>query len=367
MSSRQSKSIFTGVLLAVGVTMAALAGVSLLSSVSSEMRSDAAKTQVFTSEERIALMDNYYANIDKTQYSSTRVERLTLESVSSGKIEVGTLNLKTGAINTRSYKVDKGENELVFKTPLEVSINETLVLGGGESTVDLLKQHSDEEQENFGAYVELEKEALPSTVVLSEDKVAVELTLDFPENDPAQVFPNVRADAAEADIFDNGTLISTTNCYSTFSFLAGKTIKKIGFPVASVKNYKEDCKIPIVIGRVSGQTVTSVLYLHELVIPAYTFRSNEVNQWYYFDDLEIEIADDCAPFFHFFADPEVDFYIDTTNKESEYNYYIFHNTDYSLELNQGQMYLDIWTNSRETEYTFEMHLADLKSESEAAA
>lgn len=70
--------------------------------------------------------------------------------------------------------------------------------------------------------------------------------------------------------------------YKNNTKLLGQTITKIGVPVASVTDYTKDNTFTVFVINENG-TKSTIAEEIKLTIPANTFNSNTVNDWYYFD------------------------------------------------------------------------------------
>ena len=93
-----------------------------------------------TSDYSVALVDNYFSNIQKTQYSGTTVTEVEVYASDEGELEIGTAKIGVdGEAETSIYTVEKGKNTITLDEPLLIGMDETLIVGGGKTSVDLRK------------------------------------------------------------------------------------------------------------------------------------------------------------------------------------------------------------------------------------
>ena len=93
---------------------------------------------VATSDHAVALVDNYFENIQKTQYSGTTVSEVTVYAKTDGDLEIGTAKIGVaGEAETQVYAVEAGKNVITLDEPLTVGMDETVIIGGGKTSVDL--------------------------------------------------------------------------------------------------------------------------------------------------------------------------------------------------------------------------------------
>ncbi|MBQ9729463.1 MAG: hypothetical protein IJV80_01475 [Clostridia bacterium] len=91
---------------------------------------------VATSFSKIAVMSGYQSYSGNTLYSNKIVKELVFYAETAGMLEIGKVNLSTGVANLGVYSVVAGKN--VVALHIEIDAGETLAIGGGQSTVNLL-------------------------------------------------------------------------------------------------------------------------------------------------------------------------------------------------------------------------------------
>ncbi len=79
--------------------------------------------------------------------------------------------------------------------------------------------------------------------------------------------------------------------YQDLTLFENSTVTKIGVPIKSVKNYAVDSVMTLYIIDYSDLSSVDYIEKYELVIEANTFESNTVDDWYYFEDLDIHLEE----------------------------------------------------------------------------
>lgn len=102
-------------------------------------------------------------------------------------------------------------------------------------------------------------------------------------------FDNLQSsfDFEEASSFN---LTAASFVYEDVTLYERSTIKKIGAPVVSVKDYTKDNTFTVYVIAVDKINVNEYISKYDLKIKANTFSSNSVKQWYYFEDLDIRVG-----------------------------------------------------------------------------
>ncbi len=100
---------------------------------------------VDVSTEQVALMGNYFSNIDKTGYSDLSVSKITIYCNKTGQLAIGTANVadivesrtngSSLVSNVLTYEVVEGLNEIDLN--LILGENETIIFGGTGTTAGL--------------------------------------------------------------------------------------------------------------------------------------------------------------------------------------------------------------------------------------
>lgn len=102
------------------------------------------------------------------------------------------------------------------------------------------------------------------------------------------VFENVTSDF---DFSDSLSYQMNTGAYAyqNTTLFEDSTISKIGVPVKSVLDHTKDNVLTVYVLDSSNLSSKDYIEKYELVIKSNTFDSNTVNDWYYFDNLNIRV------------------------------------------------------------------------------
>ncbi len=238
---------------------------------------------VKTSDKAVALVDNYFENIQKTQYSGTTVTTVEVYANKDGNLEIGTAPIGViGEAETSLYEVEKGKNVITLEAPLRIEADETLIVGGGKTTVDLRK--TDKKSVTFGAITELEDGVVATDFKLLDQTLEIDVDASYIETTSGAVFDSVVSDlGAIADQNAMG-LANMPFVYQNLTLYENSTITKIGVPIRSITDYAADSILTVyVVGIDSTLSSIEVISENKLTIPANTYSSNTINEWYYFD------------------------------------------------------------------------------------
>ena len=116
---------------------------------------------VDTTTNQVALMSNYFEYTGKVGYSNTTIKQIQVYANTAGKLTIGTATLtdiqeikKTGGTLTlnNSTTVDVIEGLNTIELTLNVGDYETVVIGGGETTVKLAKTSGVDVDDQHGLY-----------------------------------------------------------------------------------------------------------------------------------------------------------------------------------------------------------------------
>ena len=247
---------------------------------------------VDVSTNRIALMANYMPTIGKTQYSGAKVTSLQVYSENAGTLHIGTAKVAdvvssrtTGAeftASTTSYNVVAGANTIALA--LEVADDETVVLGGSDSTAKLLVAQNldvDDEAGNF-AYIDGTTHTdLLSTTNSTADTLVVGANVVV--SSVVAVFDTVTTDFNATAIAGGNEVSDTAGPYRyDAEYFEGKKVTKIGIPVKTVDSLDENpYMIVYVISNTSGGYRTKLLRKIRVEIDKTELTSTTVNNWVY--------------------------------------------------------------------------------------
>lgn len=111
------------------------------------------------------------------------------------------------------------------------------------------------------------------------------------------MFKNDKAEAVFEDLPSNVDMSKCTSfnlsaasfVYQDLTLFEDSTVTKIGVPIKSVTDYAQDNVMTLYVVDSSSISSTSYTEKYELIIEANTFTSNTVNDWYYFEDLDIHL------------------------------------------------------------------------------
>lgn len=199
---------------------------------------------------RIALMANYKPNAKLTQYSGTKITEIQVVAESAGTLHIGTAkvsdivnartNGSTYTATTTSHTLVAGINTITFSTPLEVDEDETIVIGGSNSTAKVYVANNipvSDEEGNFTLLNGLSNASVISKTGNHADTLAVRVKLSTTTKNVA-LFPEITADF-DSDFTNTskyGEVLSGGGPfkYNTAGDLKGKTITRLGVAVSSV-------------------------------------------------------------------------------------------------------------------------------------
>ena len=103
-------------------------------------------------------------------------------------------------------------------------------------------------------------------------------------NTGTSVFESVVSDAGTVSSLTAVNMASTPFAYRDLTLYENQTVVKIGIPVKTVTDYTADSLFTVyVVSYDEPLTTFTQVSEHKLTIPANTFTSNTVNEWYYFD------------------------------------------------------------------------------------
>lgn len=105
------------------------------------------------------------------------------------------------------------------------------------------------------------------------------------------VFENVKLDAGDVSGLVAYNYSACSFVYADLNLFENSTVTKIGVPIKTVKDCTKDSVLTVYVIDSSNLTSTNYIDKYELVIGANTFSSNTVNDWYYFNDLNIRVGE----------------------------------------------------------------------------
>lgn len=103
------------------------------------------------------------------------------------------------------------------------------------------------------------------------------------------VFVNLKS-SFDFDTAISFNLNSASFVYEDVTLFENATINKIGVPVKSVTDCTADNTFTVYVMEADKTDSEEYVKKYELKIKANTFSSNTVNEWYYFDDIEIKVG-----------------------------------------------------------------------------
>ena len=197
------------------------------------------ETSTISAGTKIVLMANYFEYINCTQYSSSVITELTTYVSENGKLDIGVINLSTGAYTLKTTEdVEEGINTLALD--IEVAEGETLVLGGDTTTVDLYKSSGVEANDEYGLFsTDLTNFTLSQTNSIN-DKLIVNIKVETQTIEETAILPEILTLAPEgtftSSTFRNVTSSTAVFAYSKQGLFANKTITKIGVPIDALSS-----------------------------------------------------------------------------------------------------------------------------------
>lgn len=306
---------------------------------------------------KVALMMHYQPTAKMTIYSDSTVEKLTTYVNAAGKLDIGVVDLKTGTYTLKTTKdVVAGKNELVLD--LKLGENETLVLGGANTTVDMYKVKGVNGADTYGIHsTDLEEFEIAKTGA-TIDKLLVNVEISLTQEVSTPLFNTITQDFPNSSISTLATVEDNVApfAYKNKTFFAGKKITKFGIAVQDILD-ANDAFVTLYIIKTS--TVknfdTNAVRTVKLQLPA----NAEENTWVYVD-CDIQLAND-----EYFAigAPSGDT-VDWAFSRPKTN------TDYEFIINNGNdggcnLLFDIYTESS-SDMTIEEHLKDIRAKEEEA-
>ena len=247
------------------------------------------ETSTISAGTKIVLMANYFEYINCTQYSSSVITELTTYVSENGKLDIGVINLSTGAYTLKTTEdVEEGINTLALD--IEVAEGETLVLGGDTTTVDLYKTSGVEVDDEYGLFsTDLTNFTLSQTNEVN-DKLIVNVKVNTQTIEETAIFPAMLTLAPEGTFANTSTfnpVTSTTSvfAYSTDGLFANKKITKIGVPVISLST---GTNANITIYKVASSTTSNfdTTYIEKYEVE---IQNPTANKWCY-GECNIEVG-----------------------------------------------------------------------------
>ena len=246
---------------------------------------------VATSDYAVALVDNYFENIQKTQYSGTTVSEVTVYAKTDGDLEIGTAKIGVaGEAETQVYAVEAGTNVITLDEPLTVGMDETIIIGGGKTNVDLRTTSST--KSSCGDIATLTDGVLSTDFTVSEERLNISMDVSFIESGVNVPISNTEvADCGDISSLGTVNFASAPFGYRDLTLYENSTITKVGVPVLSVSDYTSENLFTLYVVSYDEPLTTFTQVLeYKLKIPANTFSSNTVNAWHYFD-VNITVGD----------------------------------------------------------------------------
>ena len=202
---------------------------------------------------QIAIMSDYYPNVNKTQYSGTKIASVTVYTESAGSLYIGTASVadvidakKNGlssiTSNTTCYSVAVGKNEIIIN--LTVGENETIVFGGNNS-VGLYYAQGIPVTETLGAFAYINGES---------NADIIQTTNNY--NDTLAIEINVSAWSEKANVaYDESLKSAVVGQKNAFNVIKGGS-ESYGMVMAEGKNISNG-EMP----GYSGKTITKLGFI----------------------------------------------------------------------------------------------------------
>lgn len=338
-----------------------------------------------TSATQVALMDNYFETIGKTGLSGTIVTEMSLYASKAGQVTIGTAkvadvlaNRETGTKITLSNATTKtlaiGVNK-VADLSIQVGDDETLVIGDANTdTASLVAYQGLEVNDEQGTFATITSgTAQDSANMYAEtngvkDKVVLNVQMEGTAYDYQSIF----GDDLSAVSVSGMMAVQANLCPFGYAYdYSGKTITKIKVPIKTLTDYTQDQAITILVykGISNGVAWTSDTS-YQLVIPANTYKSNTVNDWYEFttingEPMNIVLGDDEGIGFGASTDPVSWGYLTSFSNS---NRKLADLKNGSVVYSNGAYLLfDLYENVQVSGASFKEHLETLTQEEQTAA
>lgn len=132
--------------------------------------------------EKIALMANYFKYIKSTQYSGSTITEISTYVSAYGNLDIGVINLLTKEyVLKQTINVEEGFNTVSLN--IEVGENETIVLGGDNTTVDLYKSSGVNANDEYGLFTTDTSNFIFSQTNGINDKVIINVKAKFQQKE----------------------------------------------------------------------------------------------------------------------------------------------------------------------------------------
>lgn len=245
-------------------------------------------TKTISAGTKIALMANYMPNAKLTQYSNSIITELTTYVSTSGKLDLGVINLQTGVYTSKQVvDVTAGENTL---TPnIKVENNETFVLGGANTTVDLYAKSGVEADDEYGLFTcDLTNFDYSQTNNVN-DKLVINIKATFPVE--GALFDDVFDLLPESAIFSSRSVSHGKDPFAYYNdYFSTAHITRIGIPVKSVETLDENQTFTV---SIIDRSTTSYTIKDEIVLTLpldQLGESTDVGKYIYVD-VDIELGE----------------------------------------------------------------------------
>lgn len=246
----------------------------------------------------VALMSNYFEYIKTSVYSNSTITKLTTYVSANGKLDIGVVNLSTGAY-TLKFTQDVVEGKNILTLNLELGENETLVLGGANTTVELYKSTGVDVTDEQGLFSsDLRTFALSNTANI-KDKLLVSVEATFKKD--AVVCSTPELESVYATRTSNYQSVVNTAApfiYQDATKFAGQTVKSMKTFVNAV-SYSDDVAVMhIALITVPGNfdvgtTIPSYDETYTIKLPKSFFNSaTTINKWVEIDFTEYAYKSD---------------------------------------------------------------------------
>ncbi len=238
---------------------------------------------------KAVLMNNYFSYAKATPYSSAMVAELTTYVSNDGLLDIGRINLVTGEYSLiKTVSVVSGENTVALGVKL--GANETLVLGGSNTTVNLYTVSGVEAEDEYGAYTTDTSSFAISNTNGVNDKLIVNVKLQLTYQEDACLTPEREEIYADRTSGYKEVVLSVAPfIYTDADMFEGKTLKSMKLFVTKVTYTDGYATMKIGVFTVSdnfgsGMAAPSYNEVYEIRVPAEFFGSaTTVNAWYEID------------------------------------------------------------------------------------
>ena len=211
-------------------------------------------SEIDMNNNQVALMDYYFENINKTNYSGLDIATIDIYSTNTGTLTIGTANVETAIAskktgtpvelnNKKTFSLQQGINSLNLN--LKIGETATLVLDKLGDTATLLSYSGIPAKDNMGEHLiitngEINTDSIKEYTDSVANKLVIKTTINNIEHSTISSFIN--KDLKDTTEYRYSTTLSTESYFSQdyMSLIEGKTLTKVDFPLYTVPSIDED-------------------------------------------------------------------------------------------------------------------------------